>query len=38
MPPVDPDLAVIVDFWPNLPTAIKAQIVAMVKAAKGQGL
>jgi hypothetical protein len=29
----DPDLAAVVDAWPNLPEAIKAGIVAMVKAA-----
>ena len=29
------DLAAVVDAWPDLPEAIKAGIVAMVKAAKG---
>jgi hypothetical protein len=29
----DPDLAKIVDAWPNLPEAIKAGMLAMVKAA-----
>ena len=29
----DPDLAAVVDAWPELPEAIKAGIVAMVKAA-----
>jgi hypothetical protein len=28
----DPDLAAVVDAWPELPEAIKAGIVAMVKA------
>ena len=31
----DPDLAKLVTAWPTLPEAIKAGIVAMVKAAKG---
>jgi hypothetical protein len=30
-----PDLAAIVDAWPALPEAIRAGIVAMVKAASG---
>ena len=30
----DPDLAAVVDAWPELPEAIKASIVAMVKAAR----
>jgi hypothetical protein len=30
----DPDLACIVDLWPKLPTAIKAAIVALVKASE----
>jgi hypothetical protein len=29
----DPDLAAVVDAWPDLPEAIRAGIVAMVKAA-----
>jgi hypothetical protein len=31
---VDPDFAVVMDAWPNLPQAIKAGIVAMVRAAR----
>jgi hypothetical protein len=31
----DPDLAAVVDAWPDLPEAIKDGIVAMVKAASG---
>ncbi len=31
--PDDPDLAAVVDAWPKLPAAIKAGIVAMVRAA-----
>jgi hypothetical protein len=31
----DPDLAVVVAAWPELPEAIKAGILAMVKAAAG---
>ena len=31
---VDPDLQAVVDAWPGLPPAVKAGIVAMVKAAK----
>ncbi len=30
----DPDLAAVVDAWPDLPEAMKAGIVAMVKAAR----
>jgi hypothetical protein len=30
----DPDLAVVVDAWSHLPEALKAGIVAMVKAAQ----
>jgi hypothetical protein len=30
----DPDLIAVVDAWPQLPGAIKAGIVAMVKAAR----
>jgi hypothetical protein len=32
-----PDLAAVVDAWPELPEAIRAGIVAMVKAASGKG-
>jgi hypothetical protein len=32
--PSDPDLAVVVAAWPSLPEAIRAGILAMVKAAK----
>jgi hypothetical protein len=35
--PTDRDLATVVDAWPELPEAIKAGIVAMVKAAPGEG-
>ena len=31
-PSLEPDLAMIVSTWPNLPAAVKAGIVAMVKA------
>jgi hypothetical protein len=34
-PPADPDLAAVVMAWPDLPAALRAGIVAMVKAAKG---
>ncbi len=30
----DPDLAAVVEAWPDLPEAIKAGILAMVKAAR----
>jgi hypothetical protein len=33
----DPDLAAVVAAWPELPAAIKAGIVAMVKAASSKG-
>jgi hypothetical protein len=33
LPPQDTDLAAVVDAWPELPEAIKAGILAMVKAA-----
>jgi hypothetical protein len=33
--PGDADLAVVVDAWPGLPEALKAGIVATVRAAKG---
>lgn len=32
--PMDPELAAVVDAWPALPAAIKAGILAMVRAAK----
>ena len=32
----DPDLAAVVDTWPTLPEALKAGILAMVKAASGK--
>ncbi len=36
--PIDPDLAAVVKAWPELPEAVKAGIVAMVKAAsEGEG-
>jgi hypothetical protein len=34
---VDPDLGDVVAAWPNLPEAIKAGILATVKAASGSG-
>jgi hypothetical protein len=34
--PIDPDLQRVIDAWPNLPEAVKAGIVAMVKAS-GKG-
>ena len=33
----DPDLAAVVDAWPGLPEAIRAGIMAMVRAASGSG-
>ena len=33
----DPDLQAIIDAWPNLPDAVKAGIVAMVRTASGVG-
>jgi hypothetical protein len=33
--PVPPDLADVVKAWPDLPTTIKAGILAMVKVARG---
>lgn len=33
----EPDLAAVVDAWPNLPEAIRAGILAMVQAASGSG-
>jgi hypothetical protein len=35
--PADPDLATVVDAWDRLPEAVRAGIVAMVKAAGGRG-
>ncbi len=32
-----PDLAAVIDAWPDLPEPIRAGIVAMVKAASGKG-
>ena len=32
--PADPDLAAVIDAWDRLPDAIRAGIVAMVKAAR----
>ena len=32
-----PDLAAVIDAWPDLPEPIRAGIVAMVKAASGRG-
>jgi len=36
MLPVDPDLATVMDAWDQLPEAVRAGIVAMVKAAAGE--
>jgi integrase len=33
--PVDPDLGVVVDAWPTLPESVRADILAMVRAARG---
>jgi len=33
----DPDLAAVVEAWPSLPEAIKAGILAMIRAAGGEG-
>ena len=33
--PFDPDLAAIVEAWPSLPEALRAGILAMVRAANG---
>ena len=35
--PIDPDLAAVVEAWPKLPEAIKAGILAMIRAAGGAG-
>jgi hypothetical protein len=34
---LDPDLAAVVEAWPNLPEAIKAGILAMVMATRRDG-
>ena len=34
LPPTDPDLSAVVSAWAKLPSALKAGIVAMVKAAE----
>jgi hypothetical protein len=34
--PADPDLATVIDAWNRLPEAVRAGIVAMVKAASGR--
>ena len=34
LPPTDPDLSAVVNAWPQLPSALKAGIVAMVRAAE----
>jgi len=36
--PTDPELAAVAAAWPDLPPAIRAGIVAMVKAAGGGGV
>ena len=36
LPPDDPGLAAVVEAWPELPEALKAGILAMVKAASGK--
>ena len=33
---LSPDLKAVVDAWPSLPDAIRAGIVAMIRAAKGE--
>ncbi|MFH0983719.1 MAG: hypothetical protein V2A79_19565 [Planctomycetota bacterium] len=35
--PADPDLAAVVNAWPALPAAVKAGIVAMIRATAGEG-
>jgi hypothetical protein len=32
---IDPELQALIDLWPNLPPAVKAGIVAMVRASEG---
>lgn len=34
---IDPDLAAVIDAWPDLPDAVRAGIVAMVRAATEEG-
>lgn len=34
-PPADPDLIAVIECWPDLPEAVKAGILAMVRAADG---
>jgi hypothetical protein len=36
MLPADPDLATVIETWDRLPEAVRAGIVAMVKAASGR--
>ena len=36
LPPTDPDLAAVIEAWPRLPKAVRAGLVAMVRAATGQ--
>jgi hypothetical protein len=36
MLPADPDLAAVIDAWDRLPEAIRAGVVAMLKAAEGK--
>ena len=33
--PIDPDLACLIDAWPNLPAPIRAGILAMIRATSG---
>src|SRR5262245_21137640 len=35
--PMDPDLALVADAWSALPSAVKAGIMAMVRASRGAG-
>lgn len=35
--PLDPDLVVVAEAWPGLPDALRAGILAMVRAASGAG-
>jgi hypothetical protein len=34
--PTDPDLAAVIAAWPNVPPAIRAGILAMVKSSNGE--